>query len=255
MVRTLEQTLPTLRRHLLEPFQPDIFVHTYDRSGLSGDIPDVNGEMLSRLLQPVDFRVVSQAEKDPEFLRERDRLYMLPGPVGPGGIAREQIWKLRNVLSQLWHVRECDRLRQGYEDRNGIRYDVVIRARMDSLFTATPEPLKEHGLAEWPKQTVFVPDHAAYGGVCDQFAMGERESMRVHCDYFTHFEKVFCSRPVLPRGYGAAEGLLKRYLLHVAKIRAIEFRIPFEIQREGSTSIQSQITDAYFRRYMLMEAA
>jgi len=256
MIRTLDRTYPNIRAHLLEPLHPDVFIHTYDRMGLSKENDtEVSEAWLDDFFRPATTKIVSLEENNTRFLRERDRLYSLPGPIGPGGIARETIWKLRNVLSQLWHVQQCDFLRQEYEAKQGFHYDLVIRARTDNLFLSTPNPLGQLGLSSFPEKTVFVPDHAAYGGVCDQFAMGERESMRAHCDYYSHFEETFCSRPLLLRYYGAAEGLLKRYHLRIAGLTPVAFRFPFEIQRENETQIQGHVDDAFFRKHILKEAA
>lgn len=256
MVRTLVQTYPSIRQHLLEPFKPDVFVHTYDKMGLrkENDLP-VSETWLKGLLQPVLSRIVPFEEADLGFKQERDRLYQYPGPIWTAGVVPESWWKLANVMSQFWHVRECDRLRQAHEETQGFRYDLVIRARMDNLFGATPDPLGQHGLRAYPMGTVFVADHAAYGGLCDQFAMGEGESMRAYCDYYSRFEEVYRSRVLLPRYYGASEALLKRYVEKFTDLKALQFRVPFELQRESEVYVQSEITDDYFHRQMLKEVA
>jgi hypothetical protein len=256
MVRTLMQTYPTIRKNLLDPFKPDVFVHTYDKMGLRSEKDlDVSETWLNGILRPVVSKIVPFAENNTRFARERDRLYALPGPVGPGGEARELVWTLRNVLSQLWHVQEADVLRQEYEQQQGFEYDLVIRARMDSLFICPPDPLGQHGLSSYPKETIFVPDHAAFCGLCDQFAMGERESMRVHCEYYSRVQEVFTSRPLFPKGYGCAEGMLRRYHEKVTSIQAVAFRFPFEIQRETEVTNQSHLTDSHYCEYLAREAA
>ncbi len=186
MVRTLMQTYPSIRQHLIDPFKPDIFVHTYDKMGLRKENdPPVTEAWLKGILRPVASKIVPLDEANRSFLQERDRLYQYPGPIWTNGVVPENWWKLANLLLQIWHVRECDRMRQAHEENLGFCYDLVIRARMDALFCATPDPLAQHGLKEYPLGTVFVPDHAAYAGICDQFAMGEREAMRIYSDYIT----------------------------------------------------------------------
>ena len=253
MVRTLMQTYPSIQRNLLNPLSPDVFIHTYDRMGLrkENDLP-VSESWLKAMFSPVDCRIVPQAQADLVHEQERDRLYCYPGPIFGGGIDPEVTWRLKNVLSQLWHVQQCDTMRRSHERKQGFKYDVVVRARMDNVFKG-PLQVRENS-QPFPENTVFYPEHSGYGGLCDQFAMGNSDSMAVHSDYYLHFEKVFRSRPLVPARWGAPEGLLRRYIEVFTDIKPVTFSFPFDLQRENEVETISHKTDAWWRVWVLGES-
>lgn len=259
MVRTLMQTYPSIQKCLLSPFEPDVFIHTYDKMGArkTDDLPVSEG-WLRALLNPVDCRIVPQAQADPVHEQERDRLYCYPGPMIGGANHPELRWKLKNVLSQVWHVYECDKMRRAYERKNGFTYDVVIRARMDNLFRATPPLLpeaEERGRGgEVRARTILIPDHSGYGGFCDQFALGGSTAMATFCDYYLHFEKVFRSRVLVPDNWGPPENMLRRYIEKFTDLKPVIIPMPFEIQRENKIEFVSHRNHEWWRLYYLGEA-
>jgi hypothetical protein len=69
----------------------------------------------------------------------------------------------------------CDRLRQTYEKKHGIRYDAVLRCRPDLLFE---NPLPD--LAALDLNYIYVPDFHMYEGCNDRFAIGNPENMTIY---------------------------------------------------------------------------
>ena len=247
MVRTLMLTLPSIQEFLLEPFSPDVFVHTWDRMGLkeSADRP-VTSQWLNSMLPVTSCAIKTSSEYDKKFARERDLLYTVPGPILPTGAKPEEWMKLKNVLTQLWHVHQCDLLRREHERKHDFTYDIVIRARMDNLFTVPLAPLGQHRFTEYPTDAVFVPEHGGFGGYCDQFAIGSSVAMERYCDYYPNFESMWRSRPLLKDAYGLPERFLKRYLTNVANLKVYRFTFPFELQRESEVVRQSRFTDDWY---------
>ena len=246
MVRTLSKTCPAIKQFLIDPYQADVFVHTYDKMGVrsTNDLP-VSAAWVASVLRPKAIKIEPYDEWVPRFKQERDRLYCYPGPVWPMGMPSESRWKLANVLAQVWHVHKCDLMRREQEEKGGFKYDIVIRARMDNTFCMVPAPNKE-----LPKNTVYIPEHAGYGGFCDQFAMGDSDSMAVYSDYHLHLEKAFRSRPLFPGYCGPPETMLARYLLKFTGLEVKHFKFPFEIQRDSEVSLQSHKTPDFYEKYI-----
>lgn len=245
MVRSLSKTSPAIKRFLIDPFQTDVFVHTYDKMGVrsTNDLP-VSAAWISSALRPKAIKIEPYDEWVPRFRAERDRLYCYPGPVWPMGLAPEARWKLANVLAQVWHVHKCDLMRREAEAKGGFKYDMVVRARMDNTFCMVPS-------LKLSPNTVFIPEHAGYGGVCDQFAMGDSDSMSIYSDYHLHLEKAYRSRPLFPANCGAPENLLARYLVKFTKLEVKQFHFPFDIQRENEITRQSHITPEFYEKYIV----
>jgi hypothetical protein len=248
MVRTLAKTCPSIKQCLIEPYKADVFIHTYDKMGIR-DLP-VSPGWLSSLLRPKALKIQPYEEWVPTFKQERDRLYSYPGPVWPLNVTPESRWKLANILAQVWHVHQCDLLRREQEAREGFKYDLVIRARMDNLFTMIPAPVGPQILRAYPEKTIYLPLHAGYGGLCDQYAMGDSDSMTAYSDYHLHIEATYRSRPLFPPYCGSPENLLYRYLNKFTDLKLMQFNFPFDIQRESEISPQSHKTPEFYEKYI-----
>lgn len=79
----------------------------------------------------------------------------------------------------------CYRIVREYEKKTNVRYQLLIRARSDSVFTRLPKTFERDGKFS-PDQTIIVPDEHHYYGINDRFAIGPMETMqhymsRWHC--------------------------------------------------------------------------
>ncbi|HEY3783180.1 MAG TPA: hypothetical protein VGL56_19040 [Fimbriimonadaceae bacterium] len=247
MVRTLAKTYPSLKQCLIDPYKPDVFIHTYDKMGIR-DLP-VSSPWLTSLLRTKAIMIQSLDDWTPKFRQERDRLYSYPGPVWPLNVAPESRWKLANILAQAWHVNQCDLMRREQERKEAFKYDLVIRARMDNLFSTIPAPLGSQVHRAYPEKTVYFPDHSGYGGICDQYAMGDSNSMSVYADYHLHIEQTYRSRSFTPFR-GPTETLLYRYLSKFTDLKLMQFHFPFELQRETGIEYQSHKTPEFYEKYI-----
>lgn len=90
---------------------------------------------------------------------------------------------VQNSLRQFYYIELANRLRKKYEKDKGIKYDWVIRTRLDNIMTADILHLFEHN-----PLNLYIPeghDHpeAHPGqGINDRFAVGGGEVMDVYCE-------------------------------------------------------------------------
>lgn len=248
-VRTLMQTHASLRSAILEPWKPDVFVHTWDTVGLDGPRGEtpVSETWLRSTLMPVNLRIKRLDELNLEFARRRDELFAVPGPILPFGDDPDRRLLVPAMLSQLYGVHHCDLLRREHEQKFGFRYDAVIRGRMDNLFRERL-PL---GSLELSIGRVFIPNHAGCGGYCDQFALGDSDTMTQYANYYLRFQEVWRSRPMLPYRWGPQETMLRRYLDSIACLKVHLFKFDFELQRQEMVIVQSHVTAEWFQREVL----
>jgi hypothetical protein len=109
--------------------------------------------------------------------------------------------KIENVIFMWYKIWKCNELRKVYERTHKVRYDRVIRMRFDNTFEGLPviEPL--------PK-TVYVPKGGDYmGGLCDQFAIADSQTMDLYCDLYNEIYRYIVV------GFGIhPESLLRKHL-------------------------------------------
>lgn len=82
------------------------------------------------------------------------------------------------ILSMWYHRCIAYEMMKEYSIHNNIKFDVVISARSDSIVCSGIN-------LEIPdKNTIYIPDHSDYGGLNDQFAYGNMDSMEIYCKLY-----------------------------------------------------------------------
>lgn len=111
--RTFEFCYPSLKRHILDVYQPDVFIST-----------DSHRDRLTELYKPVGISVVEQEHLYNLAIEQRKSL--------PSAMAV-------NDLCVTWKVNTAMQMKTEHEQANGFFYDVVIRTRFDVKFKSVPE--------------------------------------------------------------------------------------------------------------------
>ena len=84
------------------------------------------------------------------------------------------------LASMHYKIGQANRIRKEYENKNGIKYDYVIRGRPDIKHNKTLK-LSEYDI-KWPD--VFCDKEHSYGYVCDQFCFGTSEVLDIYCSVY-----------------------------------------------------------------------
>ncbi|CAF1094723.1 unnamed protein product [Adineta ricciae] len=109
-----------------------------------------------------------------------------------------------NYFQQLWSLNECYDLVREYEQRFNIRYQLLIRSRIDTL-NRMPETFERDGIHNVNK-TIIVPPHRYFSGIDDGFALGPIELMSHYMKRWLSFRQCPPDRNFHPETY------LKNYL-------------------------------------------
>jgi hypothetical protein len=90
--------------------------------------------------------------------------------------------KLNNMYSMFFHNMKCFQLIDNYQKNHNITFDIVVKYRADIKST---EPL------QFPLQikanTIYIPNSADYGGINDQIAYGNFNSMKEYSNCCLQF--------------------------------------------------------------------
>ena len=180
-MRTYERVAPLLLDHIVRPNAADVFISTWDGVGLRSS-PDEspNGS-------PLDVDRVSEVYGE-HLKRIRVFEFNKLQPIRPG-----LFYPAMN--SMYWQVKQANTLRKEFEAETGAIYDVVVRARPDSLY---PRAMK---IDQWETSplTIFVKWVNVYA-MDDQFAMGSSFALDVYASLFDEIEHLVQIKLPVPPG-------------------------------------------------------
>lgn len=177
-LRSYRETYPTLKRFIIDNYQPDIFLHSWIKQGFDG----VRGDA-AVVDKPLDALRIQALYNCKGLLIEEEKkwdttMYAVEPNIG-----------LRNpeiVCGLFYSQYMANQLKCQYEKQHGL-YDVVIRCRADLMFEdhlRTTETEQVH-------QGVFVPKFGNYNGLNDQFAFGNSEAMDMYCNTFPNLNSFY----------------------------------------------------------------
>ena len=132
--RTMEFCYPSLKRHILDVYKPDVFL-----------VSDAEESRMIELFNPVRIDIRRQEEIDIRYKTLRLR-YTAPD--------REPV--AAKDLSCAWKVYRASQLKQDFESRFEFIYDVVLITRFDVKFHCVPE------IKTPEPNTLHIPRRGAY---------------------------------------------------------------------------------------------
>lgn len=202
--RNVAETYPYTKGRILDRYNPDIFISTWNysreiKNSLRGETVDLvdslNQEEVIGIFKPK--KVTSQDFTDPYIQQKvlRANLYLEKAPTTGeiNGVS---------VFSMWYKIWDCLNLMLSYEAENGIKYDYVIKSRFDLKFHSNlPLP----GISS---DILIPPGYDWRGGINDLFAFGSRESMIYYCSMFNFMERYISENNI----FFHSETLLKHHL-------------------------------------------
>jgi hypothetical protein len=133
-MRTYKQTFNSLKIHLIDRLNPDIFISTWNSLGFWGDFehkigfmedtPCIDVKEISQIFSPKRFIFDKYEDFEPLFIEKSKKF------------ETNKIWynRPKNVVSMYYKSFDAIRLKQQYEQENKFKYDLVIRTRPDILY-------------------------------------------------------------------------------------------------------------------------
>lgn len=245
-VRTYRRCFDALKAFVLEPLNPDVFIHTWDRESTDGEATDIDD--IRSLYRPV-----STLMED----RQAVPLHCLIDDSKWSGTVMPSLWPMTYSLFM------ANRLKQQSELSRGFSYDVVIRCRFDLLFqqslAAWTPPFEStdpsvKSLCSAPRfqglRVDKITDGTVYANlvrargcwVSDLFAYGSSSAMDIYAAIYQHLDDL-----VEIAENRSAECLLADHLKGCG-IKAVEHEVPFIIRRP-----KGYVPKAELLRYVLME--
>lgn len=179
--RSFERTFPTLKSAILDQYQPDVFIHTWDTMGFDGNRGDghliraaPNDQQLKGMYNPKKIIIEPNKQWDTSKYHIKENI----------GVRNPAI-----MLSMFYSICQANQLKSELEKELGFTYDVVIRCRPDIYFENF---LPKHEMQNcFTNNSIYVPKFGNYNGINDQFAFGPSKIMDLYCDIYSNLDKFY----------------------------------------------------------------
>jgi hypothetical protein len=186
-------TYTTLRNHL----QGDIDVFLFlSSSSKEGPVPlDTRLKQARSYMNSTVTVLYEDRDIDPGIPSDCQPQFQLP---------KFATFSVPAYFQQLWSLNECYDVVKEYEKYSNIRYQLFIRARVDTL-VKMPSTFERQGIFNI-NTTILVPPHRYFPGIDDGFALGPIELMSYYMKRWHSFQQCPSDRNFHPETY------LKKYL-------------------------------------------
>lgn len=232
------EAYPSVKKHIIDVFDPDIFIHTWDDLGSSNNLhrrtlpfpmahylpnklvhdkpyfsslfTNFAAELDSQSkISETELRNIYEpkscvVEKSPS-LEESDDFFGFTVPKKMIERQPKSIWS-RNLYYKIY---ECNKLKTDFEKKNNFKYDLVIRLRPDLSIGEIISNKIENNTLYFRYNTIDTSYQ-----VSDQYFYADSSTMDKVCNIYKHIENIWAEY----NDYGVhhkyywAEGLLYRYL-------------------------------------------
>jgi SAM-dependent methyltransferase len=177
-LRTFEDNYQSVKTHILDKLDCDVFIHTWDIMGLSYRFTD--GSLYAIETQRLAERI-KQLYNPKKMVMEPAQTFK----ASPLMHARQLDHRdIPGILSMYYKIEACNKLKSEYEKEQNFKYDCVIRFRGD-LYMESDLPIDNITNLNY----LFVPIFGNFGGVCDQFAYGSSDIMNVYSSLYSNINK------------------------------------------------------------------
>lgn len=223
-LRSYDQTYTSLKNCIIDPLKADVFIHTWDKIGLSPGI-----DLRLMFLETKNcLNTINNCFNPIETVIE-------PLVIGLGERFRPRLVDKRcpnGVTNMFYKIAKADELRQNYETKNNFKYDAVIRCRPDLLFN---RPINNLHVEDSIKNNcLYLPDFGHFDGFNDQFAFGSNEMMTLYAKCYSELDKWAPKVPFKP------EPLLKHHVME-NKITLKFSNVDYFLRRSNGTNFDNRV--------------
>lgn len=176
-LRTFESNFRTVKEHILDKFDCDVFIHTWDTLGLSYRAGDSNLH-IAETRKYID--KINQLYKPKKIVIEKAKHFNITPIMHQRSSPHRDT---AGVLSMFYKIEECNKLRKEYETEHKVKYDFVIRFRSD-LWLESPMPIDY----KTNSNHLYLPIYGNFGGACDQIAFGTPAIMDKYSTLYSNIE-------------------------------------------------------------------
>lgn len=164
MMRNFDGVFPSTEKHLLSIYNPDVFIHTWDKDEAN---QLVNRKKIIELYKPKSIVLEPPKQFTPSEIMKKNNVDRRP---------------LNAMCSMFYKIKECNKLKSKWEISNNFVYDCVVRFRPDIRLRA------DFVVGPLEPNTITFPRYGDYGGLNDQFAWSDSHSIDIYSNLFDYLD-------------------------------------------------------------------
>jgi hypothetical protein len=208
-IRSFKYCYPSIFKYLIEPLNADVFLHAWSsgkkidknlqvRFKMKEDLCDPNYvlEKLCPKKYVIDEYNSMWEEKILQEANMTDVDFMIPHDIYIKTCESQPLAYKRwahNAMGMYYKIMKCNELKCEYEKENNFKYDIVIRARLDFIWTTF---VNIDDINFKNKSTIFTINDiycSQYRNVPnnDRFFGGNSETMDKFCNIFKRLRKIY----------------------------------------------------------------
>lgn len=228
-IRSFLDVYDTLYRYILEPYSPDVFIHTWDTIGFFTRGKKIKGHRVKMIqddtVSPLLWSEVLEKLQPVAIYQENQRTVNLRYFDKEEYTIRAYAGMPSNYAYNLYSIQKANDLRLQHQKIQGFEYDFVIRTRFDLEYQSN---LHIDDL-DVQSGSLFYPSYrnGVFPELRDVFVMGSSLAVNAYANTFSHIKEY------LTTGCNfSAESLINRSLYN-ERITTVRVPIQFRIKRQG----------------------
>ena len=216
-LRTFIDNIDNFKKNLLDLYNCDVFISTWDSFGAKERAADnnVNKIKTNDLIEKIESlisvkKIFIEEKRDFEIIQLMNK-------------KKVDNRDFNGMLSMFYKIEHCNQLKIEYERENNFSYDCVVRIRPDlSLITPIILPTKKNDY-----NYLYIPIHGDFGGLNDQLAFSNSKNMDIYSSLYTRIVYYLnCGAVMNP------EKLVK-FNIDKNKIQTRRFNLKYVIKRSN----------------------
>jgi hypothetical protein len=216
-MRTWEACFPSFKRYIIDIYNPDIFIHTWDKLNTKTNnnnyINDdsVNINSIIEQYNPKDIIIENWADVK-NSIENRSKYFINKG------IYDDPV----NTISQhrKWFL--CNELKNNYEKSHQISYEIVLKTRPDVVFT--------DNFIFNVDNLIYTPTLYSYETISDILAYGSSHLINIYCDIYNNLESIYDISQLRRYSLFNPHNVLMNYLL-INNIQYKKINMPINLLR------------------------
>jgi hypothetical protein len=150
-MRTYKDCLPFFQENIIDPLDPDIFIHTWENQGGITNQPSQHTDSAPRDHKIYEDELTEIYSPKKVVVEKFHEKYYdeLKGVSPPEEIRNHDQYSI-SILPLLYKIHGCNELKKEYEKMKGDKYDVVIVTRPDiAVFSPIPDKILDSTDSIW----------------------------------------------------------------------------------------------------------
>jgi len=214
LFRMYEKTFSSLFEHILNVYDCDIFISTWN-------LNDKILNSIENLYEPKKIKQENFLNFNLDKFRSR----------------AEQHRNLHGVFSMYYKIKSCNDLKSEFEIENNFTYDCVVRCRSDLRFLSKVDiPYDRNNSLIW------LPNHGDYLGLNDQFALGTSQAMNKYSEVYSNIENLYNQKSLF-----VPEMLLHKHF-NVSQLSIGRINMDYEILRDNGHVLNNRHVEPHIMR-------